>query len=227
LVDAGLKHLFPALALTVFTLASIPAGLTAFGQAAPRSAGGVTAPKTPSNAGRTSRIVGGHTPRMSRGAGSSRPRGPVSEESQRFLELGDNFSGQSKWTAAEVAYREAIKLSPSNSDALVALGSLYNDEGKHGDAFPQFNRAREIDPSNEWIYYGIGYAYMRGQRYNEAVGFFNQALKFNPEFGEAYFYLGFTFLSMGKKQYAIEQYEKLKKLDAQMAEDLLKEINRK
>jgi tetratricopeptide (TPR) repeat protein len=197
------------------------------GQVAPRA----TDPAPAAKSSNTPR----HSPSSARKPLSRRPRtvtpgvsrGTVSEQSDNFVDLGDKFAEKSKWRAAEVAYKEAISLSPGNADAYAGLGTLYNDQGRHGDAFAPFNRARQSDPSNPLASYGLGYAYMRGQRYNDAVGFFKQAISAQPDFVQAYFDLGLSYVALSNKQAALSQYEKLKELDSVMAQELLTEINKK
>jgi len=45
-----------------------------------------------------------------------------------------------------------------------------------------------------------------------------------PDFGDAHEYLGRTYLVMGNKDAAMREYEVLRRLDAKMADELLKAI---
>lgn len=208
--------------IAMFFLCVLTASLNVLGQVAPRATDDATTPK-PVNTPRHSPKRPSRGPRPNTGIS----RSAVSEQSDRFVDLGDQFAGISRYHAAEAAYREAINLSPGNADAYAGLGTLYNDQGRHGEAFTPLNSAKRIEPSNALANYGLGYAQMRQQKYNEAVGYFKQALNSQPDFPQAYFDLGLTYLAQSNKPAALSQYEKLKELDAGMAQELLAEINKK
>src|SRR5438034_7250590 len=104
--------------LAILILTSCAASLSVTAQIAPKATDKSANPKPV-----TQPRVRLRSPRSPR----SGNRGSVSEESDNFLDLGDDFALKSKWKAAEAAYKEAIRLSPGNSDALAALGYLYVD----------------------------------------------------------------------------------------------------
>lgn len=214
------KHL--PVTITLLFLCVFTASLNVLGQVAPRATDDATTPK-PANTPRHSPKRPSRGPRPRTGIS----RSAVSEQSDRFVDLGDQFAGNSKWHAAEAAYREAINLSPGNADAWAGLGTLFNDQGRHGEAFTPLNKARGLDPSNALANYGLGYAQLRQQKYNDAVSYFKQALNSQRDFPQAYFDLGLAYLAQGNKPAALDQYEKLKEFDAEMAQELLAEINKK
>jgi tetratricopeptide (TPR) repeat protein len=208
--------------ITMLFLCVLTASLTVLGQVAPSATDNAITPK-PGSTPRHSPKRPSRGPRPSTGIS----RSAVSEQSDRFVDLGDQFAGNSKWHAAEAAYREAINLSPGNADAWAGLGTLFNDQGRHGEAFTPLNKARGLDPSNALANYGLGYAQLRQQKYNDAVSYFKQALNSQRDFPQAYFDLGLTYLAQNNKLAALDQYEKLKEFDAEMAQELLAEINKK
>ncbi|HEY6802057.1 MAG TPA: tetratricopeptide repeat protein [Pyrinomonadaceae bacterium] len=71
--------------------------------------------------------------------------GSASEESDHFLDLGDQFAEKSKWNAAEAAYKEAVRIWSGNVDALLALGYLYVDKGTLSEAYSIYNRLRAMN----------------------------------------------------------------------------------
>ena len=72
---------------------------------------------------------------------------PDSAESKNFLDLGDRFSEQKKWKAAEAAYKEAVKVSPGNVDALLELGFLYIDKNRLDEAQQTYSKLRSLNAS--------------------------------------------------------------------------------
>jgi cytochrome c-type biogenesis protein CcmH/NrfG len=114
------------------------AGSRAQAQVAPRSPGTKPAekPATPNK------------PNIIKRVRHDRPRpdvGSVAEESDRFLDLGDRFYDKGKLNAAEVAYKEALRIWPRNADAVYGLGSVYSTKGDEHEAQAQLNRLRSMD----------------------------------------------------------------------------------
>jgi tetratricopeptide (TPR) repeat protein len=154
-------------------------------------------------------------------------QGSISEQSDKFVDLGDSFADKSAWNAAEAAYKEAINISSGNADAWAGLGALYNDQGRLGEALNPLSRARGLDSSNARAAYGLGYTYLKMNRNRDAVGNFKQAISAEPTFAQAYFHLAMAYLALNEKPSALTQYEKLKELNAELAQELLTEINKK
>lgn len=74
-------------------------------------------------------------------------RTPAAVESDKFLDLGIEFSKQKKWKAAEAAYKEAVNVWSGNSDALVELGFLYLDRNRIEEAQQTYNKLRLLNAS--------------------------------------------------------------------------------
>ena len=135
----GARRGKPLATLVMLVLCFCPGNLTLLGQEPTTSPGGKPSP--PPGPTRTRP----RTPRRLRPTGSAGSRGSVSEESDRFLSLGDQFAEKNKWNAAEAAYNEATKLSSGNADAWAALGYLYVDQGNLSKAYRVYNRLRAIN----------------------------------------------------------------------------------
>ena len=72
---------------------------------------------------------------------------PATIESDQFLDLGDSFRKNGKWSAAEAAYKEAINVWPGNADALLELGFLYLDRNKLPEAQGVYSKLRSVNSS--------------------------------------------------------------------------------
>ena len=72
---------------------------------------------------------------------------PASVASNNFFDLADRFREQKKWKAAEAAYKEALKLWPANSNALLELGYLYLDRNKIEEAQQTHGKLRSVNAS--------------------------------------------------------------------------------
>jgi len=111
-----------AVAFLVFGLADTSGALA---QRLPKATG-----REPENKPAPSRREGRHK----RQTASAASKNPASVESDNFLDLGDRFSGQKKWKAAEAAYKEAVKVWPANVDARLELGFLYLNRNRIDEA---------------------------------------------------------------------------------------------
>ena len=60
--------------------------------------------------------------------------------------------------------------------------------------------------------------------YEEAIEPYKQAIKINPDSASAYFRLGAAYASSNDRDSAIEQYEILKSLDPELANELFNRI---
>lgn len=72
---------------------------------------------------------------------------PATIESDRFLELGERFRKDGKWNAAEAAFKESLKVWPSNAEALLELGFLYIDRNKLTEAQGVHSKLRAVNSS--------------------------------------------------------------------------------
>lgn len=181
---------------------------------------------------------GGRSPATGR-AGNERgkasgPRSPrrrtaisnASAESDKYVDQGDEYMATSKWDEALAAYGQALTLAPNNAEAYCSLGWAYNEMGRHGEAFAPLVKAIQLDPQYAEAHFGIGYAYLSLENYSKAIPFLRTAIKLDPENPEPYYCLGKAYLGLGDKKDALKEYQILKSLDTEMAEDLFNEINK-
>lgn len=70
---------------------------------------------------------------------------PNSDESLKFIELGERFRAKANWNAAEAAYKEATIVAPRNADALLELGLIYVDRSKWSDAQKTYSQLRAVN----------------------------------------------------------------------------------
>ena len=85
-------------------------------------------------------------------------------------------------------------------------------------------------------YNNLGYVYEYLGRFEEAIKYYKQAIKIKPDFVlahenlanlvDARYRSGITHLKNGNKDSALKEYEILKTIDANMANELLKIINK-
>lgn len=107
--------------------------------------------------------------------------------------------------AAETVYAKGLPL-------------LWKDEYKK--ALVYFEKAVKKNPRYAEAYFQVGYCHAQLKQYGEAYEAYKQSVRVKPDFVLAHFFLGLLYLEMGDKNHAMEQYEILRDLDQNYANDL-------
>jgi tetratricopeptide (TPR) repeat protein len=124
------------------------------------------------------------------------------------------------------AYKQAIRIKPDYAKAHYNLGVSYEGLGRYQDAIDAYKQTIRIKPDYAEAYLNLGVTYYKLGRYQDTVEPYKQAIKIKPDFVLAHYNLGVTYLVTGDKSSALEEYEILKTLDAEKANELFKLINK-
>ena len=130
--------------------------------------------------------------------------------------LGNVFTDQQRWEAAEASYRDAVQWNPQNVDALVALSVVLvqprtgADNAKRlADAEAFARRAVQIDPKNAVAWDRLGVAMeTRGSFTPELEHSYRRAIEVDPEFAVGYAHLARVLKRFGKQAEAAPLYDK-------------------
>ena len=130
--------------------------------------------------------------------------------------LGNVFTDQQRWEAAEASYRDAVLWNPQNVDALVALSVVLvqprtgaGNAKRLADAESFARRAVQIEPKNAvgWDRLGVAME-TRGSFTPELEHSYRRAIEVDPEFAVAYAHLARVLKRFGKQVEAAPLYEK-------------------
>ena len=141
------------------------------------------------------------------------------------LMLARIFQDSEKHDDAIEAYKELLKLNPDNSVAHINLSYCYIQVGQYEEAVRSAKDAITIQP-HEVAFNNLGCAYRDLTRYGDAVEAFYQSIKINPDYPRSHYNLGLTYLRMTDRASAIREYEMLKGLDSELAQELSGMINK-
>lgn len=72
----------------------------------------------------------------------------------------------------------------------------------------QFRKMAQDDPENELGHFGLGKALWEAGEFAEAIPAFEQAITLNAEFSKAYQYLGECYARLGKRDKALEVFQR-------------------
>lgn len=110
------------------------------------------------------------------------------------------------WGGAEMSFRRALELSPSNSDAYDLYGRLCSGLGRFDEAFEMQQRAYEIDPLAHRM--DMVTTLLRAGRYSEAIGPAEAAVELDDNHARASATLGWTYFLNDRLAEGIERLER-------------------
>ena len=110
------------------------------------------------------------------------------------------------------------------SHAYKNVGNAYNGLKRYNEAADALKQAAAIEPNNAAAHFNLGLALFNGSRYSEAIEAYKAVVKLRPQLAAAHYNLGLSYVAINDKQSARNQYEILKPLHADMANELQKAI---
>lgn len=155
---------------------------------------------------------------------------PTPQEPEKTAEywfnLGKDYFNEGKYKYAIKAYKQTIDIEPDYAKAYYGLGGAYFKLEMYQEAIEAFKQVIKFDPDLLAAHYGLGLAYFQSGMYREAIQANKQAIQINPVNAETHLALGVIYILLNNKDAALKEYEILKDLDPQMANELLKKIDK-
>lgn len=123
-----------------------------------------------------------------------------------FLDLGLMFAARKNPLAMEY-YNNAIRLDPTNPDALYAKGKLLQDEEQYDGAIQVYETLLSHTPTHAHSLYNIGAIEFDVKKDpKKAIGYFTKAINADTRYAEAYFARGACYQETGDKNNALADY---------------------
>jgi hypothetical protein len=88
-------------------------------------------------------------------SGSASSGETINPTAEKYIEEGNRYLGDTKWLESERAYREAIKLSPTNARYHDLLGYVLVKQDKYIEAQSEFKEAVRLAPDNPIFKYDL------------------------------------------------------------------------
>ncbi len=130
-----------------------------------------------------------------------------------ILEAGFGAHQAGELEIAEGNYRHALKIEPTNSDALHLLGVVLMQKGDIETAVSSIKHSLEIDPENPSALDHLGVMLADTGKLKEAIVCFSQALHLAPDYGSCWRNFGFAKELARDWSGAIEAYQKAIELE--------------
>lgn len=132
---------------------------------------------------------------------------------ERYLEGCRLDEDEASWNEAEKAYRDAIALDPTLSNAYTNLGNLRYRAGFADEAEKLYREALGVDPSQPEAHYNLGYLLYERRQGTGALPHFRRAVALDPGFADARFNLAMVLEELGSPAEARPHWEAFLRLD--------------
>jgi tetratricopeptide (TPR) repeat protein len=102
------------------------------------------------------------------------------------------------------AFKDALRIEPTNVEAFRCLARLYAQRGNYELAFDTYKRALGHHPKSAELWFDVGQCHNRRKDWPEAVKALEQALRFEPENRQVLMTLGLTLARAGQTEKSVE-----------------------
>ncbi|MGI8885116.1 MAG: tetratricopeptide repeat protein [Pyrinomonadaceae bacterium] len=153
------------------------------------------------------------------------------EESLAYTNLCRAYNDTKQYALAITSCNKALEISPNDGETNFYLGFAYASTNKPNEATKYYQKSvkgleeftRE-NPDYSDGFYLLGNAYTSNSEYENAVKAYTKCLEMSPRFSKARYNLATLYKFLKKDDLALEQYEALVGLDANLAAKLKKEV---
>ncbi|MEM7023242.1 MAG: tetratricopeptide repeat protein [Pseudomonadota bacterium] len=131
------------------------------------------------------------------------------ERPESHLNLGNLYGQLARWSDAEAAYRQALRLDTSFVPAMINLADLQSGRGREDEAEATLRQAIATDAGSATAYHALGLLLVRRAKLDEAVDSLGAAARLdpaNPRYGYVY---GVALNSVGEGARAIDVLEQV------------------
>jgi len=127
--------------------------------------------------------------------------------------LGQAYLRDGAYSKAELVLNRALKLKPDSPDTLYLLAQAYSNESRPLDALDLLVRAHKIAPENTDVIFLMARVSMSQNYYEDAIPLLESGIAIAPRRTDLLAAMGESYFMAGKVDKAIEEFQKLIKLD--------------
>lgn len=127
-----------------------------------------------------------------------------------------------KYPEAITVFKRAVMLSP-RSGTYMYLGNSYVFAREYEPAVDAYKKVIQINPKHVQAHIQLGIAYDYLRRFKDSAATYEKAIELDPDDDEARYLLILAYKSLHKKTAALEQFEILRKINPDMAAELVEE----
>ena len=127
-------------------------------------------------------------------------------------------SWKAKLNDAEGMLNKSLALKGDYATPRFLLAQLYLREGNAGKAIARVEEIKTQDPFNAGLAFQLGLLYYQNNQIDQAQGEFGRAVAIDDNYSNARYFLGLIYDGKGQKPKALEQFQKIAKLNPGNAE---------
>jgi tetratricopeptide (TPR) repeat protein len=124
-----------------------------------------------------------------------------------YVALGNVQLQGSRFSQAQEAYAEALKLNPQSVPALIGSGELFYRSSRYSEAEARFESALRADPDNLDAKIGTAKTWLARERVKEAKDFLAKLQTAHPEDSRVFFWIARVSVQLGNRKDAEGYYE--------------------
>ena len=145
---------------------------------------------------------------------------------EAYNNLGIVYGRAGRYQDAIAAYKRALALKPDDADTLYNSGISYHQLGMYEKAIEAYKKAVALKPDFAEAFYNLGAAYSRVGRYRDTIEAYKTAVQIKPDYLNARHNLSLAYTAVNDKEAALDEYRRLKLLDAGKAKNLYDYLDR-
>ena len=148
------------------------------------------------------------------------------DDADAYRHLADCYSLLGRNEEEIEAHKQVARIDPGDANASSLLAGCYIEGDRYEEAAETLRYLVRIAPNKAYIHLAVlGVHYREAGHYEDAVAVYKQAIEIHPDMPGAHYLLAKTYLKMGDKDLALDEYEIIKTLDEQSANELLSLIH--
>jgi Flp pilus assembly protein TadD len=109
---------------------------------------------------------------------------------------------------------KVLEANPANLEAKTKVAMTYLSSKSPMQGILMIREVLEVDPKNEFALFNMGMLSIQSQQFDRAIDYMTRLVAVNPNHTQGQMLLGVALMSKGEKEKAREQFEKVKKMDA-------------
>lgn len=148
-------------------------------------------------------------------------------DGESWYHLSDLYEQSEMYREEVAALQKVIAINPDKGYAHIKMGNAYNRLGQYQAAIRSFKTALRYFPQNPVLYNNLAVSYGKIGKIPEEIASLEKAISLRPRYATARYNLAIIRLNQGDREYAMKQYNEIKKFDEGTAAALKKEIDGK
>ncbi len=134
--------------------------------------------------------------------------------------LGRKYYVDGEYDKAIDAFKEQISKNPSSSEAYFNLGLAYGKTGQQDKEIATYEEAVKLNSKRPELHFNLGIAYNEIGNKQQAIGLLREAIRLRPEYLKAHYNICKIYSETGDSENAIKEFEIIKKMDSNIADEL-------